>query len=59
MKLMQLMKKKFRGLALKDFGTTASEMAGNTQERSNTASAQLFRIYARVLQLPQAHSRKR
>jgi hypothetical protein len=56
---MKLMKRKFRGPALNDFGTTASEMAGNTQERSNNASAQFFRIYARVLQLPQAHSRKR
>lgn len=53
------MKKKFRGPALKDFGTTASEMAGNTQEGSNNASAQFYRIYARVLQLRQAHSRKR
>jgi hypothetical protein len=59
MESMKLMKRKFRGSALNDFGTTASELAGNTQQRSNNASAPFYRIYARVLQLRQAHSRKR
>jgi len=53
------MKRKFQGPALNDFGTTANKTAGNTQEGSNNASAQFYRIYARVLQLRQAHSRKR
>jgi hypothetical protein len=59
MESMKLMKRKFRGPALNDFGTTASEMAGNIQERSNNANAQFYRIYARVLHQRQAHSRKR